>query len=73
LGEHPLRARGAETGMAAKIRLSDSELVVVLERAAANLEAAGDKNGARSVRQAARILRKEQAQRAARPQVKKQR
>jgi hypothetical protein len=59
--------------MAAKIRLSDSELVVVLERAAANLEAAGDKNGARSVRQAARILRKEQAQRAARPQVKKQR
>ena len=44
--------------MGAKIKLTDAELVVVLERAAANLEAGGDKKGARSVRQAAKILRR---------------
>ncbi len=36
--------------MGAKNRLTDAELAVVLERAAANLKAGGDKKGARSVR-----------------------
>jgi hypothetical protein len=57
--------------MGAKVRLTDAELVVALERAAANLEAGGDKKGARSVHQAARILRKEEAERAERRHVKK--
>jgi hypothetical protein len=57
--------------MGAKIRLTEAELVVVLEQAAANLEAGGDKKGARSVRQAAKILRKEEAGRADRRRVKK--
>jgi hypothetical protein len=57
--------------MGAKIKLTDAELVVVLERAAANLEAGGDKKGARSVRQAAKILRKEEAARGERRRVKK--
>lgn len=57
--------------MGAKIRLTDAELAVVLEQAAANLEAGGDKKGARSVRQAAKILRKEKAERAERRRVNK--
>jgi len=55
-----------EGSMGAKIKLTDAELVVVLERAAANLEAGGAKKGARSVRQATKILRKEEAERAER-------
>ena len=57
--------------MGAKIKLTDAELVVVLEQAAANLEAGGDKKGARSVRQAAKILRKEETERGERRRVKK--
>ncbi len=60
-----------EGSMGTKIRLTDAELVVVLERAAANLEAGGDKKGARSVRQAAKILRKEEAERGERRRAKK--
>jgi hypothetical protein len=57
--------------MAGRIKLTDVELAAVLEKAAANLEAGGDKKGARSVRQAARILRKEEAERVAQRRVRR--